>query len=62
MPVSLTDDVEVSFVLDGDKQRVPLAEAWSVPFEHCSPARRFPTTGTTVETSVAMGLSTWPQG
>ena len=34
---------EVGFVgLDGIEHRVPLADAWSVWFERCRPARRFP--------------------
>jgi hypothetical protein len=38
----LVDGFEVEYVSeDGDEHRVPLAEAWAVPFEHGLPVRRF---------------------
>jgi hypothetical protein len=40
--VQQIEAIEVGFVLDGEEQKRPLTEVWSVPFEQCTPARRFP--------------------
>lgn len=41
-PPVLAEQFEVGYVDDGGQQRLPLTDAWSVPFEACRPARRFP--------------------
>jgi hypothetical protein len=33
---------EVAFADEDGEQRLPLTEAWSVPFESCRPVRGFP--------------------
>ena len=40
-PPTTNGDVEVAFVTEAGEERLPLAEAWSVPFESCRPVRGF---------------------
>lgn len=39
---ALAEQFEIGYLDDEGQQRVPLTEAWSVPFESCRPARGFP--------------------
>jgi hypothetical protein len=41
-PAPLTERFEVAFADEDGQQRLPLAEAWSMPFESCLPVRGFP--------------------
>lgn len=39
---ALAEQFEIGYVDEDGQQRLPLTEAWSVPFEACQPARGFP--------------------
>ncbi|MFF1613242.1 hypothetical protein ACFVYA_36215 [Amycolatopsis sp. NPDC058278] len=41
-PAAVLGGFEFSYADEGREQRVALTEAWSVPFEVCSPVRGFP--------------------
>lgn len=41
-PSSLVERFEIAYADDHGEQRVPLTEAWAVPFEACTPVRGFP--------------------
>ena len=41
-PQTLAERFELAYADEGGEQRVPLTEAWSVPFEACAPVRGFP--------------------
>ena len=38
----LGERFEIAFADDESEQRLPLVQAWSVPFEACRPVRQFP--------------------
>jgi hypothetical protein len=39
---AMVERFELGYVDECGEQRVPLTEAWSVPFEACTPVRGFP--------------------
>lgn len=41
-PSSLVERFEIAYADERGEQRIPLTEAWSVPFEACTPVRGFP--------------------